>query len=97
MLNSKQKRQLKSMAMQESALYQIGKNEVSETMLDMLDKALIARELIKISVLKSQEVSTRELAIDLSSALHADVVQIIGRVIVLYRKNEKEPKIKLVK
>ncbi|MCH5171641.1 MAG: YhbY family RNA-binding protein [Erysipelotrichales bacterium] len=97
MLNSKQKRQLKSIAMQESALYQIGKNEVSKTMLDMLDKALTARELIKISVLKSQEVSTRELALDLSSALHADVVQIIGRVIVLYRKNEKEPKIKLVK
>ena len=83
--------------MQESALYQIGKNEVGKTMLDMLDKALTARELIKISVLKTQEVSTRELALDLSSALHADVVQMIGRVIVLYRKNEKEPKIKLVK
>lgn len=97
MLNSKQKRQLKSIAMQEGALYQIGKNEVGKTMLDMLDKALTARELIKISVLKTQEVSMRELALDLSSALHADVVQIIGRVIVLYRKNEKEPKIKLVK
>ena len=85
------------MAMQESALYQIGKNEIGESMLDMLDKALTARELIKISVLKSQTVAIRELALDLSSALHADVVQIIGRVIVLYRKNEKEPKIKLVK
>lgn len=83
--------------MQEGALYQIGKNEVGKTMLDMLDKALTARELIKISVLKTQEVSMRELALDLSSALHADVVQIIGRVIVIYRKNEKEPKIKLVK
>ncbi|MCH5180897.1 MAG: YhbY family RNA-binding protein [Erysipelotrichales bacterium] len=97
MLNSKQKRQLKGLAMQESALYQIGKNEIGESMLDMLDKALTARELIKISVLKSQTVSIRELALDLSSALHADVVQMIGRVIVLYRKNEKEPKIKLVK
>lgn len=85
------------MAMQENALYQIGKNEIGESMLDMLDKALTARELIKISVLKTQTISIRELALDLSSALHADVVQMIGRVIVLYRKNEKEPKIKLVK
>lgn len=97
MLNSKQKKQLKSIAMTESALYQIGKNEIGKNMIDMLDKALTARELIKISVLKTQEVATRELALDLSSALKADIVQMIGRVIVLYRKNEKEPKIKLVK
>lgn len=97
MLNSKQKRQLKGLAMKESALYQIGKNEISANTIEMLDKALTARELIKISVLKSVESSIRELALDLSSALKADVVEIIGHTIVLYRKSEKEVKIKLVK
>ncbi len=97
MLSSKQRKQLKSLAMQESALFQIGKGNIGNGMLEMLDKALVARELIKISVLKTQEVPIRELALDLSSALHAEIVQLIGHVIVLYRKNEKDAKIKLVK
>lgn len=97
MLNSKQKRQLKSLAMKEAALYQIGKNEISDNTLEMLDKALTARELIKISVLNSVLSPINQIALDLSSALKADVVEEIGHVIVLYRPNNEKPVIKLVK
>lgn len=97
MLNSKQKRQLKGLAMKEVALYQIGKNEISDNTLAMLDKALTARELIKISVLNSVLSPINQIALDLSSALKADVVEEIGHVIVLYRQNNEKPVIKLVK
>lgn len=97
MLTSSQKRQLKGIASTLDTKYQIGKNEISDTVIAMLDKALTARELIKIDVMKSVAVPIMELALDLSSKLNADIVQVVGRVIVLYRYSKDNHKIKLVK
>ena len=97
MLTQNQKKQLKTLIVQDKTKYQIGKSEVTNALLDMLDKALTARELIKIEVLKSASTPIMELTLDLSSKLNADVVQVVGRVIVLYRKNKENPKIKLCK
>lgn len=97
MLTSNEKRQLKAIASTLDTKYQIGKNEISETVIAMLDKALTARELIKIDVMKSVVVSVMELALDLSSQLNADIVQVVGRVIVLYRYSKENHKIKLQK
>ena len=97
MLTSNEKRQLKSLASVEKTKYQVGKNEISDTLLDMLSKALTARELIKIDVMKGATDPVMEIALDLSSKLNAEIVQVVGRVIVLYRKNREHPKIKLTK
>lgn len=97
MLTQNQKKQLKGLIVQDKTKYQIGKSEVTNALLDMLDKALTARELIKVEVLKSATTPIMELTLDLSSKLHAEVVQVVGRVIVLYRKNKENPKIKLCK
>ena len=97
MLNNHQKAQLKGLASTLTTKYQIGKNEISSSLLDMLDKALIAKELIKIDVMKGYVNPIMELALDLSSKLNADIVQVVGRVIVLFRQNKEKPKIKLVK
>ena len=97
MLTSNEKRQLKAIASTLDTKYQIGKNEISETVIAMLDKALTARELIKIDVMKSVAVPVMELALDLSSQLKADIVHVVGRVIVLYRYNKENHKIKLQK
>ena len=97
MLTQNQKKQLKTLIVQDKTKYQIGKSEVTNALLDMLDKALTARELIKVEVLKSAATPIMELTLDLSSKLNADVVQVVGRVIVLYRKNKENPKIKLCK
>lgn len=97
MLTSNEKRQLKAIASTLDTKYQVGKNEISETVVAMLDKALTARELIKIDVMKSVEVPVMELALDLSSRLNAEIVQVVGRVIVLYRYNKQNHKIKLTK
>ncbi|MBR0439439.1 MAG: YhbY family RNA-binding protein [Bacilli bacterium] len=92
MLTSDQKRQLKSIASTLDTKYQIGKNEISDTVLAMLDKALTARELIKIDVMKSVAVPVMKLALDLSSQLNAEIIQVVGRVIVLYRFNKDNHK-----
>lgn len=97
MLTSNEKRQLKAIASTLDTKYQIGKNEISDSVLAMLDKALTARELIKIDVMKAVEVPIMELALDLSSKLKAEIVQVVGRVIVLYRYNKDNHKIKLRK
>ena len=97
MLTPNEKRQLKTIASKETIKYQIGKNEITNTVVDMLDKALTARELVKIDVMKAVTNPIMEIALDLSSKLHAEIVQVVGRVIVLYRKNKEHPKIKLTK
>ena len=95
MLTKEQKKQLKALIVSDKTKYQVGKNEINDSLLTMLDKALEARELIRVEVLKSAVTPIMELTLDLSSKLHADVVSVVGRVIVLYRKNKENPKIKL--
>lgn len=97
MLTSNEKRQLKAIASTLETKYQIGKNEISDTVIAMLDKALTAKELIKIDVMKSVVNPIMELALDLSSKLNAEIVQVVGRVIVLYRYSKDNHKIKLKK
>ena len=97
MLTQSQKKQLKALAAKLDVKYQLGKKEISDTLIDMLNKALTAHELIKIDVMKGYEGEMEPLAMDLSMRLKADVVQIVGRVIVLFRRNKEKPVIKLVK
>lgn len=97
MINNHQKAQLKGLASSLNTKYQVGKNEISDSLITMLDKALTARELIKIDVMKGYTESINELAINLSVRLNAEVIQVVGRVVVLFRRNKDNPKIKLVK
>ena len=97
MLTSNEKRQLKALASTLDTKYQMGKNEISDTVIAMLDKALTARELIKIDVMKAVVNPVMEIALDLSSKLNAEIVQVVGRVIVLYRYSKENHKIKLRK
>ncbi len=97
MLTQNQKKQLKALAAKLDVKYQLGKKEISDTLIDMLNKALTAHELIKIDVMKGYDGEMEPLAMELSLRLKAEVVQIVGRVIVLFRRNKEKPVIKLVK
>lgn len=98
MLTNIQKKQLRAIANQEiKTKYQIGKNGITEPTIDLLDKALIAHELIIIDVLKACDEDIDDIAHKLINALYGEVVQIIGRTIVFYRKNRKKEIIKLTK
>ena len=93
-MTSKQRAYLKSLASTMEPIYQIGKSGVSPELTKGIDEALEARELIKINVLKTCALTTNEIAIDICANCHCELVQIIGKTLVFYKK-AKEPKIDL--
>ncbi|MCD8195375.1 MAG: YhbY family RNA-binding protein [Coprobacillus sp.] len=97
MLSKKQKRYLKSEAQKLDIHYNVGKNEITDSLITMLDNALRAHELIKVDLNKSVVDETEVMAIKLSERLNAEVVDTRGRVIVLYRKNREKPIYKVEK
>lgn len=90
MLNSKQRAILRSEASHLDAIFQVGKGGVGGPMCASIRDALEARELIKVSVLENADGSTREIAEQLAAAVDAEVVGVIGRKLVLYKRSEKE-------
>ena len=58
---------------------------MSDNLIEQVDHAIEARELVKISVLKNSPVDIEETAFDLARLTDSELVQIIGRTIVLYR------------
>ncbi len=69
-------------------LFHIGKSGMNEGVIRQTDDALRARELIKVKVLlESSPITPREAADELANALGAEVIQVIGGVIVLYRES----------
>lgn len=69
-------------------LFQVGKGGMSDALIKQTDDALRARELIKVKVLlESSPITPRETADELAKATGAEVIQVIGGVIVLYRES----------
>lgn len=95
MLTSKQRAKLKSIASTTETILQIGKGGIGEQLVKQADDALTARELIKLHLLETAPEDPRETAETLAGATGSEVVQVIGRRIVLYRKNPKKPQISL--
>jgi RNA-binding protein len=95
-MTSKQRAYLKSLAMNMEPVAQIGKASLTEENLQGLEEALAARELIKITVLKNCDDDLRTMAEAMADQLDADVVQVIGRKIVLYRQARERDKRKIV-
>ena len=71
-------------------IFQIGKEDIGENLIKSVDEALNKRELIKIAVLESCSLDTKDAAGKLAEALGAEVIQSIGRKFVLYRKKPEE-------
>ncbi len=95
-MTTKQRAYLKGLAMTMEPIFQIGKNSMTPELTKALDEALKARELIKVSVLKNCADDPKELARMLAERTHSDVVQVIGKKIVLYREGkDKNKKIEL--
>ena len=95
MLTSKQRAKLRGLASTEDNILQVGKGGVADTLVKQVDDALTARELIKLRVLETCPESVREAAERLAAAVGAEVVQVIGGKFVLYRRNDKKPRIEL--
>ena len=96
-MTSKQRAYLKGLAMTTDPIFQVGKASISPELTKSIGEALEARELIKISVLKNCMDDPREIAAILAERTHAEVVQVIGKKIVLYRESKEKKKIELPK
>ena len=91
-MTTKQRAYLKGIAMTTEPIFQIGKSSLTPELTEALNEALNKRELIKISVLKNCLDDPNEIAQIISERTHSEVVQVIGRKIVLYREGKKEKK-----
>ncbi len=96
-ITSKQRAQLRGLAMSEDTIVQVGKGGISENLIASVDAALQARELVKGRVLESCEYSPAEVLEELCRVCAAEPVQVIGTKFVLFRRNHADPKIELVK
>ncbi len=94
-LRGKQKRFLRAMGVTMNPILIVGKEGVSQGTIRQAEEALHARELIKGRVLDTAPQEPEEVAAALADATHAHLVQVIGRNFLLYKRNEKEPKIEL--
>ena len=87
-MTSKERAALRAQANGLEPLFQVGKGGVGDTLVAQTDDALKARELIKLKVLvETSPLTPREAAEQLAAATNAEVVQVIGGVMVLYRYN----------
>lgn len=89
MLTNKQIKILKKEAHHLDPIFQIGKNGVSDELIKQIDSALEKRELIKLNILNNSDEDLKEAAEKIARSLRADVVQTIGRVMVLFRASSE--------
>ena len=89
-MKGKERAALRSRANALEAIQQIGHAGVTEEIIKNVDMALDARELIKLSVLETCPSDAGETAAALARATGAEVIQVIGRKLVLYRYNPEK-------
>ena len=86
---------LRAMANEYQPIIYIGKEGVTEALIQDADAALEARELVKGSIGRNAEVDLRTAVAELCQGLQAEPVQVIGRKFVIFRPSKKNPSIQL--
>lgn len=92
-MTSKQRAYLKSLAMNIDPVINIGKSSLTPEVTEAVNEALDKRELVKIGVLKNCIDEPKEIAAAIAERTRSQVVQVIGKKIVLYKKPKKDAKI----
>ncbi|RXT14788.1 ribosome assembly RNA-binding protein YhbY [Ammoniphilus sp. CFH 90114] len=95
MLTGKQKRFLRAEAHHLTPIFQVGKGGVNENLIKQIEEALEVRELIKVSILDTCGEDKNEVAERLSEGANAELVQLIGRTVVLYKESREHKSIVL--
>lgn len=94
-ITSKQRAYLKSLANGIAPIFQVGKASLTPEFTASINDAFNTRELLKIAVLKNCADDPKELAQMIAERTHSNVVQVIGKKIILYKPDKKDPKIVL--
>lgn len=95
MITPKQRAELKATANSIEPSFQIGKGGVNDAQAAQIDDYLRVHEIIKIKILDNSLLTAAEAANDIADRIGAEVVQCIGSKAILYKRNPKDPKIKL--
>ncbi|HLR80598.1 MAG TPA: ribosome assembly RNA-binding protein YhbY [Bacillota bacterium] len=95
MLTGKQKRYLRSEAHHLKPIFQVGKTGVNENMITQINEALEKRELIKVSILQNCLDDKHTVSEQIRQGTGAEIVQIIGHNIVLYKESKQHKQIEL--
>ena len=96
-MTSKQRAYLKGLAMNIDPVFQIGKASLTPEITEAVSECFNNRELIKVAVLKNCFDDPRAIAEALADRTKSQVVQVIGKKIVLYKPDRDNPKIILPK
>ncbi|NLM96848.1 MAG: ribosome assembly RNA-binding protein YhbY [Halanaerobiaceae bacterium] len=91
MLNGKRRGYLRGQANKLNPIVQIGKEGISQGLVEQTLKALEDHELVKGRVLNNSSVDAREAANELAEKCEAEVIQVIGNVFVLFKRNNENP------
>ena len=94
-LNAKQRRKLRSLAHNLRPVLQLGKGGVSDGFVTALVEAVERHELLKISLLSEAPVDRKEAAEELAALSGAHLIQLVGRSVVIFRRNPRAPRISL--
>lgn len=97
MITSKQRAFLRSLANKIDSTVQVGKGGINENMIKQVLDTLEKHELIKVHVLENAFSDTRDVCHELSEAVGAEEVQVIGSKFVLYKESSKNKKIDIIK
>lgn len=96
-MTSKQRAYLKGLAMNIEPIFQVGKSSLTPELIQAVSESFNTRELIKISVLKNCIDDPKEIAQMMAERTRSQVVQVIGKKIVLYKESKEHKKIELPK
>ena len=94
-MTSKQRAYLKSLASNLNPIFQVGKSSLTPELTEAIGESFNNNELIKIAVLKNCMDDPNEIAQTVAERTHSQVVQVIGKKIVLYKPDKDKPKIVL--
>ncbi|MCI9323720.1 MAG: ribosome assembly RNA-binding protein YhbY [Lachnospiraceae bacterium] len=94
-MTSKQRAYLKSLASSQEPIFQVGKSSLTPQITEAIGESFHTRELVKIAVLKNCMDDPREIAQLVAERTHSQVVQVIGKKIVLYKPDKDNPRIQL--
>lgn len=94
-MTSKQRAYLKGLASNLDPIFQVGKASLTPELTAAIAEAFNNNELIKVAVLKNCMDDPRAIAEVVAERTHSQVVQVIGKKIVLYKPNKDKPKIVL--
>ncbi|HVP61996.1 MAG TPA: ribosome assembly RNA-binding protein YhbY [Myxococcaceae bacterium] len=94
-LDGKQRRKLRALGHHLAVVVQVGQEGVTPGVVAALEQALWDHELVKVKLASADRQTRKEQAESLAAGTGAEVAQVLGRTVLLYKPNPDEPRIEL--